>query len=681
VHPLFQKFDFTYLSDNIEEHAKPNNVAYYTNPQQLHKSLHPFLQSIPKSTLEEDDISILREYTKLGCLIETDTTFDRLIGFPRLLIQIKDKQLAQLSRTTNQDHYEYIKTLGIHKAYMDTINNIKVREIQDDTPPKTGFVKILGTGILNHNKDIMMYGKNKQTLFAAAKRQMKTAPVPSSKVTKQFLQYAINRIENELGPYLDNFSYDEAQWFSHLSAPKQRAITPIRTYYKNDGMFHLLYSIEEQQRILTTHYEAIVKAELQPADGKPRMVCSIPQRIKYTMGPVCWQLEEICAKHLNGYCGGMNLTEMADKINALAAQGFTKVVEGDGSAFDNSQDITLKALDRYIYNRIASKVYHVPQEEFKKLSNLYYKTMDVKYHCNGKPKTYMTYKVLGTVFSGDSDTTLANTIRMAMYNIFVNEISGLKYGDDFVVFSKGDDFSVLYKERISNDFIRSIYSKYFLSKPEGEFKVLDNRQGGLGQICKFLEIGGLDSFKFCSLRSWYIDNTYERITLTRNPAKLYTLAQYSIKAKNKKPAALMQYHLDLATSYEMSYKGIEIFEVMAKAHRDHAAYIYNHYHNDPSFKKSFKSIYNKLLKEKQRESVVDFGFSQIYNLKLQQLMDIKGRDNYEDLVYAQYWDNMQAKYNIRTEVNNKEELKYINDQINAEFDVEELKSLVGETNF
>jgi len=681
-----RKFEFTYLSDNIEKHAEPNNSSLYTKYRDLRAGCHPFLKSIPLYAVSEEDKYLFNamERAKFITYDNNAKEYKPLIGFPKLFIHINDPEIKTLSEITHPEHYKFLEQLQLPKILrnnMHTINDIKVRDINDQSVTKEGFMQILGDIEPETEKTVMMFGKNRQTLFAAAKRQMKTAPNPTEKCAKEFLKYAIDRIENDIGAYLDQFSYNEAQWYSHLSAPKQLKIAPIRMYYQNPSEFNLLYTEEEKQRILTEHYEAIVKSELQDPDGKPRMVCAIPDKIKYNMGPICWQLEEICAKHLRGYCGGMNLTEMADKINNYAMQGFTKVVEGDGSAFDNSQDISLKALDRYIYNRIQNKVYHVPLEDFQHVSNLYYKTMDVKYHINGKPQTMMTYKVLGTVFSGDSDTTLANTIRMAMYNIFVNEKEGLKYGEDFVVFSKGDDFSVLYKEYVSDTFIRSIYNTYFLSKPESTFKIYDNRKYGIGQICKFLDIGDLSTFKFCSLRSWYVDENLDRITLTRNPAKLFGISRYAIKPKRYSIKQLIQYHIDQATAYEASYKNITVFDTMAAAHKLEAAYLFNKYKDLPQMQKSIRNIFTRMARKKQREQHYDFGFDEYYNRQLEELIGIKNREDFEDLILPYYWDNMQLRYQIRTEINTKQEYEFINQQINAEFDSEELKSLVGQINF
>lgn len=455
-------------------------------------------------------------------------------------------------------------------------------------------------------------------------------------------------------------------------------IIPIHNYYNHKEKLDLTNN--QIKRLQTLHYEAIVKAELQPADGKPRMVCSIPQRIKYTMGPITWQLEEICANKLKGYCGGKNLTEMANDINKYLEMGFTKVVEGGGSAFDNSQDVTLKAIDRYIYSRVKNKVYHVPKEEFELISNLHYKTMDVKYVVNNHKYTYMSYKVLGTVFSGDCDTTLANTIRMALYNRYANDRAGLKYGEDYIVFSKGDDFSVLYKPSVPDSLIQNIYATYFLTKPEGIYEICDTRVKALGQICKFLEFGAPNSFKFCSLRSWYKDpNNIEDILLTRNPQKLYTLSQYAIKTKNMSPLNRVKYLQQQAIDLETNYPNLDVFQIMAQAYREHALQIALYYKGRS---KTIMNYYEKLRKSKQHLTKnYKFTDDPIINKILNSFYEVKERKKVDDLIFNDYWDNVKLREHQITEQLTKQQAEYINQQINAEFDTEELKSLVGVINF
>ena len=257
----------------------------------------------------------------MGYLTKTDKGFIKTHrnkgGFPKLLINIKDHELKELAEKTHPEVYDFKKTSFIPKKlrqWQDTINDIKVSQIKDDAPKKIGFEKVLGEKIIDPSKDVMMYGKNKQTLFAAAKRQVKTAPIPDKKIALDFQQWCHKTIEQDIGEDLNNFHYNVNQWYNHLSRGKQLSIDPIRLYFDDPVAFDEIYTIKDKEKFLSTDYEAIVKAELQPADGKPRMVCSIPQRIKYVMGPVAWQLEEICANKLNGYCGGQNLTEMSEKI-------------------------------------------------------------------------------------------------------------------------------------------------------------------------------------------------------------------------------------------------------------------------------------------------------------------------------------------------------------------------------
>jgi hypothetical protein len=306
--------------------------------------------------------------------------------------------------------------------------------------------------------------------------------------------------------------------------------------------------------------------------------------------------------------------------------------------------------------------------------------MDVKYTRNNNKYTYMTYKVLGTVFSGDSDTTLANTVRMAMYNRYANEQYGLRYGQDFIVFSKGDDFSVLYKDSVPNDLIDLIYDTYFLSKPEGEFKILDTRVGKLGQICKFLEKGAANSFKFCSLRSWYtnpLDST--KITLTRNPQKLYTISQYSIKTKSMSNMNKAKYLIQQAVDYEMNYPGIQIFEIMAESCRAHALQLLKQSKDTEKKMKTYERMLAK--KKRKNEKILEFTEKSNINKILMELFEIKSRTKFENLVYQDYWENVKARENQRYDARSKEEVDYVNQQINAEFDIEELKTLVGVINF
>lgn len=251
---------------------------------------HPFLPFIDKHELSYNEDRIMRMLKKAK-FITYD--YDKRVyiakpgkGFPRLLCTIHDPELLKLSQQNNPEHYQNVETLPPPaRKYFQTLNNIKVEDVDPTHKQKIAYSQTIGNH-LNSYKPIV-YGNNKQTLFAAAKRQMKLAPIPDPEVAKDFYNYSIKIIEQEVGEHLTHFHYNYAQWFNHLSAQKQKLIQPIFDYFHNPEKLNE-YTELQLRELLTEAYQAIVKAELQDEDGKPRMVCSIPQIFKFAMGPVTW---------------------------------------------------------------------------------------------------------------------------------------------------------------------------------------------------------------------------------------------------------------------------------------------------------------------------------------------------------------------------------------------------------
>lgn len=582
----------------------------------------------------------------------------------RTYIHIFDPDWYQKAQSANPEYYTNITK----HYYNDTIDNINPDDLECECNNNKDKKKILFEQILGkHDTDLtaMAWGKCRHTIFAAAKRQLKNAPQPDPKMAHDFINFAKHMIDKYVGPYLVDFGYSYSDWYNHLPKKKQQNMDKVRVALGlEEGE---MPNPEEMLKLLSMHYEGICKVEIQELDGKPRMVCSIPDLIKYVMGPVTWHLEEIFSKHFPGYCGGKNLTEMEDEINELIDQGFTKVVEGDGSAFDNTQDIMLKEVERYIYNKLTTKVYHVDQQLFRYVSNMKYKTMDIKNSENKHMRTLMTYHVLGTVFSGDCDTTFANTLRMSLYNHYTNNYANMKLYEHYYLFSKGDDFSVLYRNTIKDDKIRNAYDNTFLPKNN---ETHDNRVAKLGQICKFLDIGAPNSFKFCSLRSWYKDHL-GHITLTRNPGKLFTLAKYSRKIKCMNPTQRYNYILDQAEALQQSYKGIDIFDEMTRIYVQAA--------------ESINKIHERKLKRKSdtkqgdRRTTIFTELPEYSNEFTESFYDVKHREKIYK-IQDNYWDTMRYIEKRTTRLLTQEQLHIVNQQINLEFDPKMLHALLAEIN-
>lgn len=659
-------------------------------PLPLYVALDNFNPLILKSMTHALNITIAKrsQHTIIDIFTKQGPN-DQGVLLPRLFLEIHDKELKTL-----------LVDKETHKINMDDFNALDPRKLTCTCKGRCLYEKVFDPGTDDH--DSLAYANCKRCMFAAAKRQMKAAPTPDPNMAKDFVRFAYDRIMLDIGDYLsgDLFGYSFAQWFNHLTKPKQLRMAAIHKWLFmatpdytplipeeidldplkiTKGLKQECYegwnSIDTRLLI----YDAICKIEIQPTDGKPRMVCSIPDLIKYTMGPVTWALEQVCADHLRGYCGGENLDQMTDAINEEIDQGFTQVIQGDGSGFDNTQDVQLKELDRMIYRHLDQYIYHVPIEIWQHVSQQLYKTQTVQYDLDGKPKRMLTYSVLGTVFSGDCDTTLMNTIRMAMYNIYTAErVQHYTYGLDYVAKSKGDDFVCKYTPTIPFEDIKQAYDSTFLPKPSKD-TLLDNRQHGLGQIIKFLETGQPNDIRFCSLRAWYIDNQ-QHIFLTRDPDKFLKLGKYARKIKTLNNHHAAQYCLDQATSLEVYYGELYYFRKYAELWRRKAR----------DYETTIAEDYTKISKTKKKKIVKNTPY-------YQHLVDIESARHHisdtENIMYNKYerrhyyeivgtyWETMKRIYGktgyYKLSVEHRQTINY---QLAAEFDEYELQALLSPNN-
>lgn len=591
-----------------------------------------------------------------------------IIRYPMLMLQIKDKELWELA--TSKGYKQYLMENKMLAVDFEKFNDIDCEQVSCTCKYLNGndYEQIFGKHENYENQTVILYRTCKRTIFAAAKRQIKSAPTPDQKVCDDFLSWAKAKIDECLGQYLDDFGYSYNQWFNHLNASKQKNMIKLIEKLKEYPDFNTIMKNPSQYPDYWKmfHYEGICKKELQGPDGKPRMVCSIPDIVKYVMGPICWKLEEIFTDHLPCYCGGMNLTEMQNKINKYIDEGFTLVAEGDGSAFDNTQDVMLKELDRYVYNRIADTVYHVDKELFLYCANAYYKIMDIVNvdPIEKKRKTLMTYAILGTVFSGDCDTTLMNTMRMGLYNWYTNEKAELKFGRDFICFSKGDDFTVMYSYRYDTElgryFIHKAYKKYWLAKNKPKDPTgpeYDNRCYGLGQILKFIEFGEPNSIKFCSLRAWYYEENSQHIYLTRNPEKFYNLGMYSRKLRQKTNREAVEFIIQQAVALYVSYPKIKFFNNIIKKYLEAAA---GYSQTEETVKKAAEKIRDRRVTLSLEIDAFDDVLS-YYNLTPR-------KEYYQLKNGMNFWESMQDKYKAQEFELSDEQASYVNRQIEEEFD-------------
>lgn len=571
-------------------------------------------------------------------------------NFPKLVLRVEDPQIQKLAGPN-----------------LEKFDAIDCKDIDCTCEDKPRYAQLFKS--TEADRDSILYNNCKRTIFAAAKRQMKSAPVPDLAVARDFLSFAKRKIDELVGDELRSFGYSYSQWYNHLTHAKQLRMDKVHEFVHGTDPLQAHYTPywrelparERNEFAKLFHYEAICKPEIQSTDGKPRMVCAIPDLIKYVMGPVCWALEELFAKRIPTYCGGQNLQQMADKINHYIDEGFEIVAEGDGSAFDNTQDVLLKEVDRYIYELVAEKVHHVPKELFLYVANMYYKVMDVIMTNNKKKVVIMSYAVLGTVFSGDCDTTLMNTLRMGLYNWYTNEKGGMKIKREFVCFSKGDDFTVMYNILVDIEKVKKLYLTYWLGKPKPNGPIYDGcdeRVYGLGQILKFIEFGRPHTIKFCSLRAWYIDHATQHIYLTRDPSKFTTLSKYSRKILHMTTVAGRAYLRDQADAMRVIAPGIHYFQAMAMAY-DHLA---------DTFCGMRGSTKCRQKVDRRRTLPLEVSEWNGYDYTPREV-DIK--------IDGQYWETMQRYWYVNDTELTPDQLSLVNMQIDAEFADRPISVLLG----
>lgn len=399
-----------------------------------------------------------------------------------------------------------------------------------------------------NTEQVICYNSCARTLYAAFKRQLKRVPEPDPQIIAEFQQFCEEYFLKYIEPHLRNFDYSYSQWFNAMPRHKQEAILNADAEYKGDKVTFGLFC----------------KREKQAFGGKNRAIANISQEVKKIMGPVCWALEDLADKYFPGYCGKKSWSKLEDYLAESYALGYTNALQGDGSGFDLSQHVACKYIDYRIYNYLAdkAKIHHVDPEIFRRVATAATREIEAKYHQNKSLRPFAKAKIHGTVFSGSSDTTLMNTLRMALYNMFTLSKMGLKYDRDYRILAKGDDFMVLTR-RLEIDFERNYY-KYWCTKDQGEKTGF--QPYGIGQILKFLIIGDFSTIDFCST-TVIPYNGGTSFKLARKPERMLPLAHYSRAALRMSPGELKQYYLDQAQSIDMCMPDMPFYKEYAYAYR------------------------------------------------------------------------------------------------------------------
>lgn len=514
----------------------------------IYQQLMPIIPDVRKP-FTDDAIASFNQFKSMYPQLAPYSLESEFAHYTRMVVEMRQErqQKIEVNRLTFM--------LWLANRYAVATTRIDEIPCTCKADQEIALLQVLPVG--SNTPEVICYNACDRTLFAAFKRQLMRVYEPDPVILQQYKDFAKQYFNKYVQEHLVDFDYSYTQWYNKMPRGKQDAI--------DDAKRKLLETPPNK-----VEYGLFCKREKQEAGGKNRAIANIDPTIKYIMGPVTWALEDVADKNFPGYCGKKNWQQLEHKFQDYYQQGFIYVLQGDGSAFDACQDVGLKEIDRLIYNYLADHklIHHVDNELFRMASTARLRELKACKMSKAGIMHMAKATILGTVFSGASDTTLMNTIRMALYNMFTLSRKGLIYGIDYQLLCKGDDFMVFVKTPDFNGMTwEDVYMEIWCPKSKSMTTDYEaGAKGKIGLILKFLNVGGYETIDFCSTTCIPYDG-YSKFKLARKPSRMDPLSHYSRNAIKFKPLELKQYLLDQATALEVSHGRMPYYRNYIDAYR------------------------------------------------------------------------------------------------------------------
>jgi hypothetical protein len=429
--------------------------------------------------------------------------------------------------------------------------------------PKIQLKKLLN--VATNNAPVICYQSCPRVLFTAFLRQLRDSadisPVQPD-IKQGYVQYCNDFFNTEIEPLLRDFTYDVDDWMDHITTlNKQLEVLEFYNDY-TAGKRRLdkcttgytLFAKKEKQ-ILTFEQNGKLKYP------KCRAISACPPVVKWVGGPVVLALEKLFHGKLNGYKIGHNGKPMKNwvDIEEMTAghlnQGFDKVIDIDGSAWDSTQKHHMRTLPHIIYNWLVDngKIHHVDGEQFRLVMTERHRNLTAKAFILGK--SYVVFRALidSTTFSGSPNTTFDNTIANLVTNHYTLYLYGWNF-DDYKLACNGDDTDIK-----------------ALRVPPDLRNHIDFVWRGLGLIPKMINIGDISISSYCSTHTlaWQEYGRY-KCKIVRQLDRMNPLAHWSESALHLSKGQLKQYYLDLKQSYEYWTAEMPIYHDYAIAFKEMA---------------------------------------------------------------------------------------------------------------
>jgi len=347
-----------------------------------------------------------------------------------------------------------------------------------------------------------------------------------------FKKYVSTIIAEEIAPRLPlEVKFDPKAWFNHLTSAKQ---TEVANYFENPDILYMPTKSDYKDAITYTNF---VKSEKQLEGDKTRCICNPKAIYKYIAGPVTYELEQWFKKNFKGYCTPLTYGAQEEKLDEFEELGYSCTIQLDGSGFDLTQHYELKEIiDIEIYKLVKHLIPHVDGDLFMRIITPEFRNIIPTTRLDNKERKHGYMSVRGKTFSGSCDTTLMNTIRMAMYCRFAVERCDIY---DYHLWVKGDD-TVIFCKPEHSDTIKKSINQIFCPKELYDFDSEINY--GLGQISKFIKMGTLIDFDFCSTMCIKTEDGFK---ILRKLTNIINKEHLSVKITQCDPRA---YHNELLIS-------------------------------------------------------------------------------------------------------------------------------------
>jgi hypothetical protein len=489
--------------------------------------------------------------------------------------------------------------------------------------------KILPTA--DNTPEILVYNNCARSVFAAFIRQCRVTVFSDPVALKEFEVYLEKRWYPVFDDVVTILSYEWAGFYNHLPRRKQLLLDKIDwtdTKALSKYEYHIFCKREKQ----------IIESWLKLP--KNRAISAPNEEAKAVLGPVVWALEAIIGDLIPGYAHpDKNWNDYEKLLSEYWRDGFQFVIQGDGSAYDSTQCQKKKSLvEHVLYNKIVDrgKIHHVDPEIFREVATKAKRKLTADVITKEGKIHLASADVNGTVFSGSSDTTFGNTLRMALYQHFIMYKAGYTE-DQYHIWAKGDDFAVFVK--YVKDNLEATYYKYFSkptsppSKSMSKEELYSNYTHGLGMILKYLTIGDFETIDFCSTN---VIKDGDKFKIVRQLNRMSPLCHYTVKGKDFTPTEMHYYLLAQADSIDSWGKDMPFFGDYAEAFRYHAHKI------QPKHAVSWDGDERVILKSKGGRSAdmryCDLGYDFSYGYRMRQ-SDTKISN---EAVY----DFLMRKYNI-----------------------------------